>query len=95
MSVQYLWICQKHMSKAFDALNDNLPLANLSVYGFSLGLFHCYEIIPVIDMREHIERTSVYNHFSTWGKFTTGVSRYGLSPMSFNILILFYIFIFI
>ena len=95
MSVQYLWICQKHMSKAFDTLNDNSPLATLSVYGFSLGLFHCYEIILVIDMREHIDRTSVYNHFSTWGKFTTGVSRYGLSPMSFNILILFYIFIFI
>ena len=70
------------MSKAFDCLNQELHIAKLNAYGFTLPalkLVHDY-------LSDRKQRTRVNNSYSTWLEILFGVPQGSiLCPLLFNI----------
>ena len=56
-------------SKAFDTLNQNLLLAKLNVYGFSLNTKNFVQSY----LSEQFQRVNINNNFSEWCKILLGV----------------------
>ena len=57
------------LSKAFDTLNQNLLLAKLNVYGFSLNTKNFVQSY----LSEQFQRVNINNNFSEWCKILLGV----------------------
>ena len=72
------------LSKAFHTLNDNLLLAKLNAYGFSLNAIKFVQSY----LSEQFQRANINNNFREWCKIFLGVPQgLILGPLSFNIFI--------
>ena len=70
------------LSKAFDCLNRNLPLAKLNAYGFDNSLLNVIGSY----LKDRKQRTKVDNSYSTWNELKRGVPQGSiLGPLLFNI----------
>ena len=72
------------LSKAFDTLKDDLLIAKLEAYGFSVNsLFYIHSYL-----NKRLQKTNINNNYSLWTEIFTGVPQGSiLVPLLFNIYI--------
>ena len=81
---EYVGVIFMDLSKAFDTINHNLPLAKLKAYGFS----HNALAFMLSHLKNRSHMVNINNNFGTWEEMIAGVPQGSiLGSLLFNIFI--------